>query len=95
MDQQNQVINPTLQKKRANSARCAQNRDMHVEQPATTAKHDARVAKTREKIQGKIAEEEKQFKSDVDRLVKQTRLEKRVKCSPALVSNGLTLAKKR
>ena len=47
MDQQNQVINPTLKKKRAFSAGPA-HADQQIEQPATTQKHDARVEKRRQ-----------------------------------------------
>jgi hypothetical protein len=66
-----------------------------VEQPATTAKHDARVEQNREKMEKRRADEQSKFQEDVERYIKQNRLVKRVKCSPALVSNGLTLAKKK
>jgi hypothetical protein len=93
MDQQNQVINPTLTKKRASSVKhLAQ---VPVEQPATTAKHDARVELRRQQQELKKAEQERLFKEEVDRYIKQNRLQQRVKCSPALISNGQNLAQKR
>jgi len=93
MDQQNQVINPTLTKKRASSARPM--RDQQVEQPATTAKHDARVEMRRKYMEKKKGDQETQFQEEVQRYIKQNRLQQRVKCSPALHSNGASLAKKR
>ena len=66
MDHQNQVINPTLTKRRANSARCGQEqRDQQVEQPATTAKHDARVEMNRKKIDQARKDKDDKFQEDV------------------------------
>ena len=49
MDQQNQAINPTLKRQRAHSARPPI--APPVEQPATTAKHDARVEMRRQQME--------------------------------------------
>jgi hypothetical protein len=70
-------------------------RDQQVEQPATTAKHDARVEMRRKYMEKKKADQEATFAEEVQRYIKQNRLQQRVKCSPALVSNGASLAKKR
>lgn len=41
------------------------------------------------------AEKEKTFQEEVERYIKQNRLQQRVKCSPALVSNSKSLAQMR
>ena len=93
MDQQNQAINPTLKRQRAHSARPPI--APPVEQPATTAKHDARVEMRRQQMEQKKAEQSVKYQQDYSRLVKQHRLKQRVKCSPAIVSNSANLAKQR
>ena len=82
-------------KKRSHSAALTQGRDQQVEQPATTMKHDARVANVRQRMEKKKLDFDKNFNEEEARYIKQNQLTKRVKCSPALVSNGQTLAKKR
>lgn len=66
-----------------------------MEQPATTMKHDARVQMRREQMEKSKAVQEQHFQQEVQRYIKQNRLQQRVKCSPALVSNQSSLAKKR
>jgi hypothetical protein len=52
MDEQNQVINPTLAKQKAVSAKHAiGKRDFKFEQPGTTAKHEARVELRRQQME--------------------------------------------
>jgi heme oxygenase len=46
-------------------------------------------------MEKKKADQEATFSEEVQRYIKQNRLQQRVKCSPALVSNGASLAKKR
>lgn len=46
-------------------------------------------------MEQKREQEQKERQEDGEREYKQKRLGQRVKCSPALVSNSLTLAKKR
>lgn len=89
MDQQNQVINPTMAKKRSYSAAAL---SQPVVQPATTKKHDARVAKLRQKMEEKREEKEAEFQEIVQRQVLQNRLSTRVKESPAIVNNSDALA---
>ena len=47
MDEQNQAINPTMRPRRTHSAKPPIKRDSGEEQPATTKKHEAYVAKRR------------------------------------------------
>ena len=46
-------------------------------------------------MEKKKAEQEQTFQEEVQRYIKQNRLQQRVKCSPALYSNGASLASKR
>jgi hypothetical protein len=52
MDDANQVINPTMRMKRTSYSmtKMSTMRNTHVEEPATTKKHDAYVAKRREQM---------------------------------------------
>lgn len=61
MDMANQVINPTLKPKRRPFSVKPANRDLDVEQPATTAKHDAYVNKRRTQMEEKKQTQEKKF----------------------------------
>ena len=49
----------------------------------------------RKYMEKKKADQESTFQDEVQRYIKQNRLQDRVKKSPALVSNGASLAKKR
>lgn len=92
MDQQNQVINPTLTKgKRSHSAQ----RDQIAEQPSSTAKHNAIVESNRRKMEIRLAEEKSKQDEELQRRIIQTRLQQRVALSPALQNNTKSLAKKR
>ena len=55
MDEANQIINPTLRMKRSSYSltKITTMRDPNVEEPATTKKHDAYVAKRREQMVNK------------------------------------------
>lgn len=70
-------------------------RDPNAEEPATTKKHDAYVAKRREQMVNKKQNQDLKFQEDLVRMYKQNRLQQRVKCSPALVSTSGTLKKNR
>ena len=96
MDQANQDINPTMkQKRRPMSVHGGLNRDLNVEQPSTTKKHDAYVAMRRTAMEEKKASSENKFQEEIERFIKQNRLQQRVKCSPALVSNSAALKRAR
>jgi hypothetical protein len=73
MDQQNQIINPTM-KKRTSSAKPPVKRDSGAEQPATTKKHEAYVASRRAKMEEKKSGQESNFQVEIDRFIKQNRL---------------------
>lgn len=101
LDQDNQMINPTI--KRAQSALArggnkdlspVQERDSK-ENPANTAKFSAYVETRRQKMEDKKNKEQAKFQEEVERFFKQNRLAQRVKCSPALVSNAAELAKRK
>lgn len=53
MDEQNQAINPTMRQRRTQSAKPPIQRDSGEEQPATTKKHEAYVAKRRTDMEEK------------------------------------------
>ena len=74
MDQANQAINPTLKPKRRPFRVAPAIRDAGVEQPATTAKHDAYVNKRRAQMEEKKATQEKKFQEEIERFIKQNRL---------------------
>ena len=95
MDEQNQAINPTLKSTTKRPRSVMGGRDQNVEQPATTRKHEAYVALVRSKMEERKLEQEKKFQSEIERFIKQNRLQQRVKCSPALVSNSNSLKQKR
>ena len=95
MDEMNQVINPTMKPRRPHSVKPPINRDSGAEQPSTTKKHEAYVAKRRQQMEEKKKNQEENFQVEIDRFIKQNRLQQRVKCSPAIVSNTATLRKKR
>ncbi len=82
MDHQNQVINPTLQRKQRSHSNFA--RDQTFEQPSSTAKHNAIVEANRKKIERRLFEEKKKMQEDLQRYIVQNRLSKRVALSPAL-----------
>jgi hypothetical protein len=46
-------------------------------------------------MEEKKQSQEKKFQEEIERFIKQNRLQQRVKCSPALVSNAALLKKKR
>ena len=46
-------------------------------------------------MEEKKKKQEENFQVEIDRFIKQNRLQQRVKCSPAIVSNTSTLKKKR
>ncbi len=94
MDLINQVINPTLAPRRARSAHFGA-RDQLAEQPSTTVKHQAIIEKNRAIMEGRKLEKESKFQSDLQRFVRQNRLQQRVNLSPALVSNSASLKQKR
>lgn len=97
MDEANQVINPTLkQKRRPQSVNpCGMNRDIYAEQPSTTKKHEAYVAMRRTQMEEKKSVQENKFQEEIERFIKQNRLQQRVKCSPALVNNSAALKRAR
>ena len=61
MDEMNQVINPTMRQKRAQSTKAPIARDSGAEQPATTKKHEAYVAKRRTDMEEKKKKQEENF----------------------------------
>ena len=71
------------------------NRDINVEQPSTTKKHEAYVAMRRTQMEEKKSTQENKFQEEIERFIKQNRLQQRVKYSPALVSNGASLKRAR
>ena len=82
--------------KRSRSA--AINKDLHFDQkpdPPATKKHDAMVAMTRKNQNKKMTEKVNEMNEENIRAIKQFRLTKRVKQSPALANNALELKKKR
>lgn len=96
MDQANQDINPTLRYlKRAMSSKPPIRRDANAEQPSTTKKHEAYVALRRTQMEEKKTTQENKFQEEIERFIKQNRLQQRVKCSPALVSNSAALKRAR
>jgi hypothetical protein len=100
LDQENQMINPTLKKvsfsasksKRSMSmsrmTNMGMDRENVKENPSTTLKFEAYVEKRRKDMEDKKATEEYKFKEEVQRFIKQNRLAQRVKCSPALVNTA-------
>lgn len=70
---------------------CTGTRDNKAEQPASTKKHEAYMASRRTQMEQHRTKTEDKVREDYDRLVKQTRLMQRVKCSPALVNNSTVL----
>ena len=46
-------------------------------------------------MEEKKKKQEENFQVEIDRFIKQNRLQQRVKCSPAIVSNAATLKKRR
>lgn len=95
MDQANQDIKPTLKQKRRPMSMKPMNRDINEEQPSTTKKHEAYVAMRRAQMEEKKQTQENKFQEEIERFIKQNRLQQRVKCSPALVSNQAALKRKR
>ena len=77
------------------SVQPALQRDTNAEQPATTKKHDAYVALRRQQMEEKKLAQETKFQEEIERFIKQNRLQQRVKCSPALVSNTQALKRAR
>lgn len=73
MDQQNQTINPTLAPRRSHSANNARNQS--AEQPSTTVKHQAIIERNRQLMESRKATQEETFQSDIQRYVKQNRLQ--------------------
>lgn len=71
------------------------NRDIYAEQPSTTKKHEAYVALRRAQMEEKKTTQENKFQDEIERFIKQNRLQQRVKCSPALVSNSAALKRAR
>ncbi len=76
LDQDNQMINPTIKKVRARSA-MAENRDLSPvgerdsrENPAVTAKFSAYVETRRQKMEGKKNVEQAKFQEEVERFFK-------------------------
>ena len=84
-----------MRQRRTRSAKPPIQRDSGEEQPATTKKHEAYVAKRRTDMEEKKKKQEENFQVEIDRFIKQNRLQQRVKCSPAIVSNAATLKKRR
>lgn len=70
-------------------------RDSNAEQPSTTKKHDAYVSLRRVQMEEKKLTQENKFQEEIERFIKQNRLQQRVKCSPALVSNTSALKRAR
>jgi hypothetical protein len=97
MDDANQVINPTMRTKRTSYSltKTQEKWDIQREEPATTKKHEAYVAKRREYMVTRKTNEDLKLQEELVRMYKQTRLQQRVKCSPALVSTSAGLKKNR
>lgn len=95
MDDANQVINPTLRMKRTSYSltKASQMWDPKREEPATTKKHEAYVAKRREQMVARKTNADLQVQEELVRMYKQNRLQQRVKCSPALVSTSAGMKK--
>lgn len=96
LDQENQIINPTMRKRRARSANL--NRDLldgPVNNPPTTKKHQALVELRRRTASKKLAAKQDDYASDYVRGVKAVRLAGRVKQSPVFVNNSKELKQKR
>lgn len=53
------------------------------------------IETTRNRMVNRKSEQESKFQNDVERFVKQNRLQQRVNLSPALVSNTASLKQKR
>lgn len=70
-------------------------KDERVEQPASTRKHEAYAEKRRAEMENRRFKEEQKIREDYMRHIKQTRLARRVQCSPALVNNATALRSKR
>lgn len=96
MDQMNQAINPTIKKSASvGRKRSPVVRDNVTEQPATTAKHEAYVNARRAHMEARKAKEVEDLETNDARTYKQTRLQNRVKCSPAIMSNVEALKQRR
>ena len=65
------------------------------ENPASTMKFNAYVGKRRQEMENKKHTEEVKFQEEVERFIKQNRLQQRVKCSPAIVNNAIELKKRK
>lgn len=97
MDDENQAINPTMRLKRTSYSvtKMSNMWDPNREEPATTKKHEAYVAKRREQMVTKKQNADLQVQEDLVRMYKQQRLQQRVKCSPAVMSSAASLKRTR
>jgi len=84
-----------MKKKNMNKDLVTDLRDDKVEMPASTKKHEAYALARRQAMEDQRSKTEDKARADYDRLVKQTRLTQRVKCSPALQNNSQVLKQKR